>query len=156
MRHFLENYRLDLIFVINYIFNKTIRFHITNAKLTLRKTKLQLLNSKNCELRLRISPEAKHTLKSIAKLRNTTLNNIGVLLINEILYKKPSLRDILFQSKAFKPGIEQNLLEKYKNLAIAYSKLKFFQQHNCVNLRDCDSFMTASTNFIETLEYWGF
>ena len=108
--------------------------------------------NKTSEIKLRVSPEIKQLLEEQAKSRNTTLNNVGVLLFNEFFHKKPGLLATLSPDKTFKPGLHENLLEKYRQLVDIYAEMRLsYCLTNYLPPDSCDSFMNALTEFIEYL-----
>ena len=109
------------------------------------------LNSQRSEIRLRVSPEVKARLRDLAKSRRTTVNNLGLFLVNDILQKKPDLEDVLLENKTFRPGIDPQVLVQYRSLLESYSLMRFSYLEGCLQGKECARFMEIAQKLIEVL-----
>ncbi len=111
------------------------------------------LNQKRSQIKLRVLPETKEALKKLAKAKGTTLNNLGTLLIDDRFQKKPSFQSDLFANQTFKPGINPDVLNLYRNLVEMYSKFKLTMAEDCILYQaDCARFMTILDKLIKLLQ----
>lgn len=103
------------------------------------------------ELRLRVPTELKQTLKQLAKQRKTTLNNLGFLLINQMLGRKPDLMSTLSDS-ILRFKYNSVLLADYRAMMSAYSLLHIESSIDspCF-LQSCDRFVDRADKFISQL-----
>ena len=111
----------------------------------------KILHSNYPEIRLRVSPKVKVALQDLAKSRRTTVNNLGLFLVNDILQKKPDLEDVLLENKTFRPGIAPQVLVQYRSLLESYSLMRFSYLEGCLQGKECAHFMEMAKNLIEIL-----
>lgn len=103
------------------------------------------------ELRLRVPTELKQTLKQLAKQRKTTLNNLGFLLINQMLGRKPDLMSTLSDS-ILRFKYNSVLLADYRAMMSAYSLLHLESSTNSPSfLSNCDRFIRQADKFVSRL-----
>lgn len=107
--------------------------------------------SQTDELRIRVPRELKQTLKSLAKAKNITLNDLSILLLNQLLKRKPNLLSSL-NSLVDRHQADQKMLQSYNRLLSTYSLLisespenknRFVYKSNC--------FIDEAHNFIQQL-----
>lgn len=103
------------------------------------------MDSDIVELKLRVPRQLKDQLQQIAKQRKTSLNSLGILLLNEWLERKPNLFSVLF-SPIQMLQVNPVLMAFYREMMAAYSKMHFEMDTTT------DSFLQNSTRFIQQAE----
>ena len=103
------------------------------------------------ELRLRVPKKLKLTFKKLAKAKNITLNDLGILLIHQLLEKKPDLLSGL-HTLVINNLSDQQINLSYRRLISAYSLLMTESPQNTEKfLNKASYFIGESNDFIEQL-----
>ncbi len=101
-------------------------------------------------LRLLVPTEVKETLKKIANSKNTSLNNIGNLMLNQQLNRKPDLMMGL-ELAINQINVNQELLPQYRQLISSYTLLKLESEVALLKFRstlNSDSFFEKGDRFM--------
>lgn len=108
------------------------------------------MNAEISELRLRVPTELKQTLKQLAIEKQTTLNNLALLLLNQMLGRKPDLISTLSGSIKFQH--DRVLLADYREMMSAYSLLHLESSILTPNfLLNSNRFINKAEKFITQL-----
>ena len=106
------------------------------------------------EIRIRIPSEIKKILVRLAIEKGTTLNNVVLLLINQLVSRQPDLQSSLNTSIDL-VGLERNIYPQYLKLISTYSLMKT-EHVESVESKDenklknkIDSFIVEADHFVK-------
>ncbi len=108
---------------------------------------------KTNELRLTVPAELKTALVNLAKIQQTSVNALGILLINRLLNRQPNLLTIL-NSAIVNMQKEQKLLPQYHSTMSKYAvMMQNYHDHDRKNyeafIKSCEAFIQEAAKFIE-------